>query len=221
MAHQPPSSTERVERADLDRHAFAQYILEEHGTYFPKFADMPTAGQAAAAESTAELKQRAHQLQTQHTAELEKLYAHQAAQYLDDALDRYLAQNDAADDGYAGLIDDLYARPRRGVTELEARFDRETTLVRYAQEERRRRETRFPSSASEFMAIPDRDLQQRIARFLSSKPTDQDKIMSEHGWAWRQTRDLRDVFNTDLGFREEIRRRMVVVRDPRRKPTLP
>jgi hypothetical protein len=33
-----PSSTETVERTDLENHEFAQYILQEHGTYFPKWA---------------------------------------------------------------------------------------------------------------------------------------------------------------------------------------
>lgn len=55
-------------------------------------------------ESIPYLKQRIDQLQTQHTAELEKLYEHQAAQYLDDALDRYASQSDEADDGYSADI---------------------------------------------------------------------------------------------------------------------
>jgi len=33
-----PSSTETVERTDLEKHDFAQYILREHGMYFPKWA---------------------------------------------------------------------------------------------------------------------------------------------------------------------------------------
>ena len=56
-------------------------------------------------ESVPNLKQRINQMQTQHTAELEKLYAHQAAQYLDDALDRYAAQDDEANGDYSGVID--------------------------------------------------------------------------------------------------------------------
>ena len=55
-------------------------------------------------ESVPNMKQRIDQLQTQHTAELEKLYARQAAQYLDDALDRYAAQNDEAESGYSDDI---------------------------------------------------------------------------------------------------------------------
>src|SRR6266853_6158576 len=56
-------------------------------------------------ESVPNLKQRINQMQTQHTAELEKLYARQAAQYLDDALDRYAAQDDEANGDYSGVID--------------------------------------------------------------------------------------------------------------------
>ncbi len=56
-------------------------------------------------ESAPNLKQRINQLQAQHTAELEKLYAHQAARYLDDALDRYLAQDEEADSGYAKTVE--------------------------------------------------------------------------------------------------------------------
>jgi hypothetical protein len=55
-------------------------------------------------ESVPNMKQRINQLQTQHTAELEKLYARQAAQYVDDAIDRYAAQNDEADSGYSDDI---------------------------------------------------------------------------------------------------------------------
>lgn len=55
-------------------------------------------------ESVPNMKQRINQLQTQHTAELEKLYARQAAQYLDDAIDRYAAQNDEADNDYSDDI---------------------------------------------------------------------------------------------------------------------
>jgi len=56
-------------------------------------------------ESVPNVKQRIDQLQTQHTAELENLYARQAEQYLQDARDRYAAQNDEADTGYSDDID--------------------------------------------------------------------------------------------------------------------
>jgi hypothetical protein len=57
-------------------------------------------------ESIPNLKQRINQTQEKHTAELEKLYAHQTAQYIDDALDRYAAQSDEANgDDYSDIID--------------------------------------------------------------------------------------------------------------------
>jgi hypothetical protein len=57
-------------------------------------------------ESVPNLKQRINQLQAQHLDELENLYAHQASRYLDDALDRYLAQDEeAGGGGYAQAIE--------------------------------------------------------------------------------------------------------------------
>ena len=56
-------------------------------------------------ESVPNVKQRIDQLQTQHMAELEKLGARQAGQYLEDARDRYAAQDDEAHTGYADDID--------------------------------------------------------------------------------------------------------------------
>lgn len=56
-------------------------------------------------ESAPHLKRRINQLQDQHATDLENLYAHQATRYLDDALDRYLAQDEEAGGGYAQAID--------------------------------------------------------------------------------------------------------------------
>ena len=33
-----PSSAEKIDYTDIENHEFAQYILREHGTYFPKWA---------------------------------------------------------------------------------------------------------------------------------------------------------------------------------------
>ena len=64
-------------------------------------------------ESVPNVKQRIDQLQTQHTEELGKLCARQAEQYLEDARDRYAAQNDEAGPCYSDDIDvRCYQRPR-------------------------------------------------------------------------------------------------------------
>ncbi|KAI9464483.1 hypothetical protein BJY52DRAFT_1249381 [Lactarius psammicola] len=228
-----PPPVEHIERSDLDKHEFAQYILQEHGTYFPKFSDM-----SVFVESAPNLKQRINQLQAQHNAELEKLYAHQAARYLDDALDRYLAQDEDADSGYVKTVEELYDGSRRGRTSLETTFDRETTLVRLAhmetvaplqlktatkqkeeEELRRRREAQFPQSAVEYYTHQDKELQQRLARFLTSDAIIQEKMLNEYGWTWRQVQGLREVYSNEATFRDDIQRRVAVVRDPRRKPS--
>jgi hypothetical protein len=247
-------SAENIERSDLDKHEFAQYIFQQSGTYFPKwgcchfispeekkkltlsrrFADM-----SVFTESIPNLKQRINQLQTRHTAQLEKLYAHQAAQYLDEALDQYMAQSDEANGGYSGDIDvcpsqhfsvnssdhshqkELYGPSRRGRTSLEARFDRETTLMRLAhvktvapllsklakkkeeeEDTRKRRQVQFPPSAAEFYMIQDKELQQRISRFLTSDAIVQDKMLGEHGWEYqpRHVQELKEAYARDVSW---------------------
>ncbi|KAF8269686.1 hypothetical protein EI94DRAFT_1785240 [Lactarius quietus] len=229
-----PTPSEHIDRSDLENHAFAQYILQEHGTYFPKPSDM-----SGLVESVPNLKQRINQLQAQHLDELEKLYAHQASRYLDDALDRYLARDEEAGGGYAQAIEELYDGSRRGRTNLEATFDRETTLVRLAHTEtvaplllktatkekegeefRKRREAQFPQSAAEYHMNHDKELQQRLARFLTSDAIIQEKMLTEYGWTWRQLQGLKEVYAKESTFRDDIQRRVAVVRDPRRKPTL-
>jgi len=118
MAAPGPSSTENVDYSDIEKHEFAQYILKEHGSYFPKWVLVVVVSpdrshprrsedMSGFVESVPNVKQRIDQIQKQHTEELEKLYARQADQYLQDARDRYAAQNDEADNGYS---DDINVR---------------------------------------------------------------------------------------------------------------
>lgn len=99
---------------------------------------------------------------------------------------------------------------------MEARFDRETTLVRLAhvetlaplynklamkqkeEESRKRREVQFPQSAADFNTIQDKELQQRIARFLTSDAIVQDRMLNEYGWAWRQVQGLKEEYWKDV-----------------------
>jgi hypothetical protein len=209
------------------------FYFSEKLTLLRRFADM-----SLVTESIPNLKQRINQLQTRHTAQLEKLYAHQAAQYLDEALDQYMAQKDEANGGCSGEIDvrpsrdvpvnssdhhhqkELYGPSRRGRTSLEARFDRETTLVRLAhvgtiapllsklakkQEEedtRKRRQVQFPQSAGEFYMIQDKELQQRILRFLTSDAIVQDKMLGEYGWEHQRghVQELKEAYARDVSW---------------------
>jgi hypothetical protein len=112
-------------------------------------------------------------------------------------------------------VKELYNKSRCGRTSLEAKFDRETTLVRLAhvktvapllsglsrkqreEETRRRRDVQFPHSAADFM-IQDKELQQRIARFLTSDAIVQDKMFGEYGWEWRQVQGLKEAYARDV-----------------------
>jgi ribosomal protein S24E len=66
------------------------------------------------------------------------------------------------------------------------------------EESRKRREVQFPLSAAEFNTIQDKELQQRIARFLTSDAIVQDKMLNEYGWRSRQVRALKEEYMKDV-----------------------
>jgi len=137
-----------------------------------------------------------------------------------------------------------------------AKINHETSAIRYAHlhalvplylrradleardtENRRRRDATFPTTAAEYQSIWNKDVQVRIARFLTSERLQQDKMMTEFGWAWRQVQPLLDLFKTDVStlpficrtdhhvfswqtnFKGNVMTRLkdVEVRDPRKK----
>ena len=66
------------------------------------------------------------------------------------------------------------------------------------EESRKRREVQFPQSAVEFNTIHDKELQQRIARFLTSDAIVQDKMLNEYGWGWKQVQGLKEDYSKDV-----------------------
>ena len=66
------------------------------------------------------------------------------------------------------------------------------------EESRKRREVQFPQSAADFNTIQDKELQQRIARFLTSDAIVQDRMLNEYGWAWRQVQGLKEEYWKDV-----------------------
>jgi hypothetical protein len=114
------------------------------------------------------------------------------------------------------------------------------TATKQKEEEdmRRRREAQFPQSAVEYHTHQDKELQQRLARFLTADAIIQEKMLTEYGWTWRQVQGLKEVYSKEVRlirsishqisktylqptFRDDIQRRVAVVRDPRRKPSIP
>ena len=71
--------------------------------------------------------------------------------------------------------------------------------VKLKEEElRKRRDVHFPQSATEFNAIQDKELQHRIARFLTSDAIVQDKMLTEYHWGWRQVMGLKEDYLKDV-----------------------
>lgn len=66
------------------------------------------------------------------------------------------------------------------------------------EESRKRREVHFPQTSTEFNTIQDKELQHRIARFLTSDAIIQDKMLNEHHWGWRQVTGLKDEYMKDV-----------------------
>jgi hypothetical protein len=99
---------------------------------------------------------------------------------------------------------------------LEYRFIHETTMVRLAQVEtvaplryklvvkqreersRKRPPVDFPQTPTEFNAIQDKEQQQRLARFLTSDPIDQDEMCKEYRWTYLEVTRLKEEYRKNV-----------------------
>jgi hypothetical protein len=66
------------------------------------------------------------------------------------------------------------------------------------EEKRKRREEPFPQTPTEFNAIQDKELQQHIARFLTSDAIVQYDMCKEHGWVGRSVIALKEGYMKDV-----------------------
>ncbi|THH17838.1 hypothetical protein EW146_g3044 [Bondarzewia mesenterica] len=206
-----------------------------------KQSELPT-------DTLGSINQQINQLQNQHTADLEKLNKHHAEQYLDEALDRYFQYDDqlatpssqqsssrSNPNDPSTKLDRIYRASRR-ITNTS--FENEVSQMRSAhlkalapllqrkaeleaqdQLARRKKDAMFPQSVEEYRRIWNKDVQVRVARFLTSNQPQQLKMLDEYNWAWSQVQPLINAFKSDAGFKAEIEKRArdVEVVDPRRK----
>ncbi|KAI0045810.1 hypothetical protein FA95DRAFT_1596621 [Auriscalpium vulgare] len=227
----------------VDKYEFAQWLLEETGEFFPSTDEMKVDG-TFDIHTLDDVEARIQALQTRHTKELEKLYARQAEQYHDEALDRYAAYDETpayvkACADYMPSIKMTYSTSRGpGANTLEAKFLSEMNTLRSTQvgglkplfdvradlrtqdnEARRRRDRAFPASVAEYRGITNRDISLRIAQFLAADAGKQEAMMTQFGWAHRQVQTLKDAYAADAKLKEDVQRRMseATVTDPRRK----
>jgi len=107
----------------------------------------------------------------------------------------------------------LYRRLQEVKKEAEAREAR-------AREAQKRREAEFPASVEEFFTKPE-DVQRRAVLLLTtSDPHQQERLLTEYGWAWRQVRPLQEAFQKQDKFKAEIMSRRITidtVKDPRKR----
>ncbi|KAF9218091.1 hypothetical protein BS17DRAFT_770920, partial [Gyrodon lividus] len=84
---------------------------------------------------------------------------------------------------------------------------------------RRKRDAWFPQTIQQYHQITDRDVQLRVAKFLSSSTTEQEKMRDEFVWAYRTVQPLLAIYKSDTTFKGEINDTMkdIQVFDPRRR----
>ncbi|KAG1789516.1 uncharacterized protein HD556DRAFT_1296784 [Suillus plorans] len=263
--HIPLHSTNPDDLA-ISRHHFAQYVLASKGSYNgPPLKELKATPSEAPKETLAIVDDKIKELRRQHQEDIELLTAFQAAEYRQEVLSRYSCIDDSmmgadAEDlvqvDYLAALNELYndARPMK---RFQHDMDDALSQIRYnylkslfplliqrrhlkLQEKttRRQREAQFPQSIEEYHNIPDRDVQLRIARFLTRSTSERDRMMDEYGWAWRAVESLFLAFKANVsyiskcksadvnvnlqeGFKNEILESVKDAQalDPRRRPT--
>ncbi len=79
---------------------------------------------------------------------------------------------------------------------LHLRGKRKTLRAR-EEEIRKREDAQFPRNIADWRT-KSRDVRLRVARFLDGDSGRQDRMMSEFGWAWRQTLSLKDEYSKSV-----------------------
>ncbi|TFY71289.1 hypothetical protein EVG20_g1720 [Dentipellis fragilis] len=226
----------------LAKYDFAQHVLRNSGTYFPSLSEMKENEKVP--DTLSGVKKRINQLENQHTSDLENLFKYQGQLYMDDALHRYEQYDEVFPAGGTQQPADAFTEARERVMEdsrrdLSREFEDHVEELRMAhlhatqpllkrrkeleareEAERKRRDAQFPKSVDEYHTIRNKDIQVRVARYLSADKGQQEKIMSEFGWAWRQVQPLLDTYNSNAEFKNEVHKILkdVEARDPRRRP---
>ena len=96
-------------------------------------------------------------------------------------------------------MDDAFSTVRythlKTLTQLVAKRNALKTQDKSAQQ---RRDQWFPQTVLQYNHITDRDVQLRVARFLTSSTTEQERMMDEFKWPSRAVQPLRSAFKSDV-----------------------
>ncbi|KAI0761823.1 hypothetical protein BD413DRAFT_587816 [Trametes elegans] len=232
-AHPENASPEQLRelRDAVQRRQFVEDIMELQGTFFPGLDAIKQANEAP--ETSATLKECIQEKQKRHIEEVRTLYKWQAEDYYDEMVDLSRSKADIDDP----CLEAFYKASRSGfdiATSFDDQLDRinhahlqgllplikERNALRQREEfEQRRRDQQFPNSIADFHAIRNKDVQVRIARFLTADDLGKERMMDEFKWSWRQTAPLVSEYNKTESFRNDVRtllRETIEVRDPRK-----
>jgi len=76
---------------------------------------------------------------------------------------------------------------------------RRNALKAQDQTARQKRDQWFPQTTQQYHQITERDVQLRVARFLTSSATDQEKMMDEFKWPYRAVQPLLTAYKSNVG----------------------
>ncbi|KAK2466021.1 hypothetical protein APHAL10511_001663 [Amanita phalloides] len=199
-------------------------------------------------DDSARVEVQIKKLKQQHLEDLQRLYSAQAAEYHEEVLHRhcskdetqYLASGENNPTAIASYekLERLYRDSRSAanyelhwhddIAHMNHAYHQELLRLRQKKKYLRAREdeirktedAQYPRNIVDWRT-KSLDVQLRVARFLTGDTTKQDRMMSEFGWAWRQTIPLKDEFKKNEEFQDEIRdllsRYEYEVKDPRAK----
>ncbi|KAI9573914.1 hypothetical protein HD554DRAFT_569033 [Boletus coccyginus] len=245
----PPVDKDRPDDITLRNVRLAQYILANKGTHVPSPDTLRRLGEAKTppVETVDSLTDKINELKQQHAKDLENLFRFQLSEYHQELIDHRICHDVSAymdiDEAYPDQVafrdalqtlDNAVLRMDR----LKRDMDDALSTLRYthlktlthliarrnalkAQDKtaRQKRDQWFPQSMLQYHHITDRDVQLRVARFLNSSATDQEKMMDEFKWPYRAVQPLLTAYKASLAFRAEVNSALsgLHVADPRRR----
>ncbi|KAF8622067.1 hypothetical protein AX15_007217 [Amanita polypyramis BW_CC] len=228
----------------LHRYRQAMYVLTQKDRPIPSLAQMNEAFKEP--EDSTHIDTRIKKLKQQHLDDLQRLYSTHAAEYHEEILHRHRSKDEAqylargennsdAIESYENL-EKLYRNTRDApsyelfwhddIARMNHAYHQELLHLRQKRmflrerEEKNRKifDAQFPRNIADWRT-KSKDVQLRVARFLTGDTTKQDRMISEFGWAWRQVQPLKDDYSKNEEFQAEIRKMLdqLEVKDPRAK----
>ncbi|KAH0836504.1 hypothetical protein J3R83DRAFT_8142 [Lanmaoa asiatica] len=249
----PPVDKNRPDDITLRNARLAQYILANKGTYVPSPETLRKLGESKSpvVETVDSLAEKIKELKKCHAKDLEHLFKFQLSEYRQELIDHRICHDVSAymdiEEAYPDQVEFRKALEDLDKEALKMdRFKRDmddalstlrytylkmlTHLIRKRNElkardktARQKRDAWFPQTTQQYHQITERDVQLRVARFLTSSTTEQERMMDEFGWPYRAVQPLLSAYKTNLVFKTEVNSAIsgLHVSDPRRKGAKP